>query len=182
MIGRPNCKLCRSRFRQAAEAHFRASTDRRAVHRWLEGQGEEISYAAVKNHFARHFVPVPEEARPEPVASPSAPIDILGTLDQVHALALQQVRRLAAVETTERTIGPVSSALFRGLDLLSRQAELKARLQGYFDPPDEATLLQLQQVVGSFGRVVGSATEEQRQLLQPVVDALEHLGGMVRRD
>jgi hypothetical protein len=181
MLSRPNCKVCASEHRAGAEAMFRASGTLTAIQQWLVDAGDDLSYGAVKNHFAKHYLDA-ADIRPADAVPAIRAIDILGTLDAAHGLALRQVERLAATQTDERNIGAISAALFRGLDLLARQAELRARLAGYFDAADEPTLLQVEQLTMRLRQVVSRATPEQRALLQPVIEELTLLEGMLPDD
>ena len=173
MISRPNCKLCTSPHRQDAEARYEATRNQQAVQRWLADLGEHISYTAVKNHFARHYLS-PERAAREEEPDPGAPLDfnVVAVIDEVHALTLRQVRRLAAVNVDERNIGPISAALFRGLDLMMRQADSKARMLGLYREADEATMLQVQHLEQVLQRVLQRVSPELRQELTQELDAL----------
>ncbi len=177
MITKPNCKVCGSTFRAEAEALFRVRADRAAVHRLLIERDQVISYASVKNHFARHYVtPAPTPPEPEVVVSAPAAMatgaDILAVLDEGHALALRQVRRLAAVDTNERNIGPISASLFRSIDLLVRQADLRARLLGYYHPADGSTIVQVEEFASQLATIVAALPEPQREALAPQLAAL----------
>jgi DNA repair exonuclease SbcCD ATPase subunit len=58
----PNCKLCGSKFRKEAEAKSDQKLSISSIHRWLESQGEEISYNAVANHINNHYVSKQDDA------------------------------------------------------------------------------------------------------------------------
>ena len=55
MITEPRCKCCVSQHRAEAERKYQQYGNIRRVHRWLEDQGEQISYNACQNHFYKHF-------------------------------------------------------------------------------------------------------------------------------
>jgi hypothetical protein len=175
MVTRPNCKLCTTPHRSEAEQLFRASGERRAVHRWLESRGADISYNAVKNHFARHLSSAPEESDDADVSLPGLSLDSVTILEEMQRATLLQVRKLAAVTTDERNIAPISSAFFRGVQLVGQQVDLKARLLGYYNPVDEPTKLQFQGAMNTLRATLSKATAEQRTILAPVIRELELL-------
>ncbi|MFW6026946.1 MAG: hypothetical protein ACOCRX_11470 [Candidatus Woesearchaeota archaeon] len=56
-INKPNCKLCQSEYRAEAEERFmqQQRPNHRKIMLWLKSKGENISYAAVRNHMIYHF-------------------------------------------------------------------------------------------------------------------------------
>lgn len=50
-----NCKLCNSKFRKEAEAEYERSNNYKRVYNYLQENGEDVSYPAVRNHLAFHY-------------------------------------------------------------------------------------------------------------------------------
>lgn len=54
-VFKSNCKLCNSKCRREAEDKYVKTINFSHVHRWLQDQGEQISFHAVRNHLTNHF-------------------------------------------------------------------------------------------------------------------------------
>lgn len=54
-IMKPNCKLCNSKFRKDAEGMAERGQNISTIFRFLEREGEGISYNAINNHITYHF-------------------------------------------------------------------------------------------------------------------------------